>query len=178
MPAQLFTSGAALGDTIAIVKELEEHFHGWERWFGAAAVPNGEVHVADLMSSNPVSFQADAGNNAFGSWLQIVGSGDTPVFIGSVTYMLHTILITAVERINLTVVQVGFGASGAAALAAGIYTTFPYIPQSAAAEELPVDFRSDEQPVGTKAWLRVFVPGQNTGTFNFFFGMHEHLTEA
>ena len=92
-----------------------------EIWLGAAAAPNGEVHVADTDSME--AFIADAGNDTWGSWLQIVGSSDTPIEAGRVLFGACRLLVSGVERANTeTRVQVGFGATGAAALTAGTYT--------------------------------------------------------
>ena len=98
------------------IEIVDRHFHGRERWFGAAAAPSGEVHVADSDSMTP--FQPDAGNDTFGAWGQALGSSDTPSLAGMTWFDPHQIFITAAER-NTSIhrVQVAWGASGAAALA-------------------------------------------------------------
>jgi hypothetical protein len=158
-----------------ILAEIETHLHGYERWFGLATAPVGETHRADRIGAGVAAFQADAGNNTWGAWLQILGSTDTPDGAGMARYDMHRFMFTAVERsTSVHFVQVAFGASGAAALAAGTYTEFVFKPQSATAEETPVNTQEHPQPAGTKAWLRVLVPGQNTGTMDFYLGLHEY----
>ena len=157
------------------VAEVERHVHSNERWLGLAGSPSGEVHVADPMGTTVAPFQADAGNNTWGTWLQILGSGDTPVGAGNAYYDLHRLMIVAVERSNSThLVQLAYGTSGAAALTAGTYNEFVYKPSSATAEETPIVVQMRRAAAGTKGWLRVFVPTQNTGTFDFWIGLHEY----
>ena len=112
------------------VEEVEKHLHNWETWFGAALVPNGEIHVADRITNGPSEFQADAGNNTWGSWLQVIGSSDTPARSGMAKYDVHRLLITAVERTGHHFVQIAFGESGNAGLAAEEYTEFIFRPQT------------------------------------------------
>lgn len=51
-------------DSVAYrIHEAERHFHSFERWFGAAVSPDGEVHVADRIGTSVTAFQADGGNN-------------------------------------------------------------------------------------------------------------------
>lgn len=163
------------GEILQEVREIEHHLHSYERWFGIALVPNGQVHVADRIGTAVAPLQADAGNNTWGTWLQILGSSDTPADAGKTHFDLHRLMITAVERASADhYVQIGFGDSGAAALAAGNYTEFVYRPASSTAEEIPIDIQTKRRTAGTKTWLRLFIPGQNTGTFNFYLGLHEY----
>jgi len=155
--------------------EVERHLHNWERWFGLAGSPSGETHVADRIGTTTTAFQADAGNNTWGDWLQVLGSDDTPADSGNVKYDLHRIIVDASERTGLHLVQVAFGASGAAALAAGDYTEFVFSPGTPQKVPGPVDIIDRRKASGTKAWLRVWVPGQDTGTIDFFIGIHEYV---
>ena len=64
------------------VHEIERHLHSGARWFETAAVPDGEVHVADSIGSGAGAFQIDAGNDTWGAWVQVLGSEDTPTVAG------------------------------------------------------------------------------------------------
>lgn len=157
------------------IAEVERHLHSNERWFGLAGTPNGEVHRADPMGTTVTPFQADAGNNTWGNWLQILGSSDTPIDAGKAYYDLHRLMIVAVERANSThLIQLAYGTSGADALTAGTYTEFVYKPAGVTADEYPLVVQMRRAAAGTKGWLRLFVPGQNTGTFDFWIGLHEY----
>ena len=157
------------------VEEIEKHLHSNESWFGAAVTPDGEVHVADRIGTSTTAFQADAGNNTWGSWLQILGSDDTPARGNNAKFDLHRIEIPTSERTGIHFIQVAFGASGAAALASGDYTEFVIVEPVGQALPEPIDVQVPRYNAGTKAWLRVFIPGEDTGTLDFFFGLHEYI---
>lgn len=157
------------------VEEIEHHLHHWNRWLGLANVPNGEIHRADRIGTTVTPFQVDAGDNTWGTWLQVLGSSDTPVDAGMAKYDFHLVQIVAVENPNAThFVQVALGSSGAAALTAGAYTEFVFHPQSVQAQELPVPITTSRRTSGTKAWIRTMVVGQDTSTIDFFIGLHEY----
>jgi len=155
------------------VNEIERHFHSYERWFGAANTPDGEIHVADRIGTSVTAFQADAGNNTWGDWLQILGSSDTPDTSGSAYYDLHEIFITTAERAATYFVQLAKGIDGDTALTNNTYSEFMFLP-AAASRIIPIVIQSRRYISGTKAWIRCFCPGQNTGTMDFFIGLHEY----
>ena len=157
------------------VSELDRHHHNYERWMAAAAVPAGETHVADPIGGNPVPFVIDAGNNDFGAWVQISGSDDTPIIAGQVKFDMHRLEIVAWQHNSqLHIVQIAFGASGAAAFAAGDWTEFPFQTGQGTAKVDPIDVLSLRQDAGTKCWARTFAPTQNGSTISFFTGLHEY----
>jgi len=159
------------------VHETERHFHSYERWFGLATVPNGEIHVADSINDGTAvaPFVPDAGNDAWGSWTQILGSSDTPAISGSTHYDLHRIMVVAVENANnVHFVQVAFGDSGAAALSAGDYTEFVFQPQSVQGQQTILAMQGRRETAGVKAWIRLLVRGQNTSDMSIYFGLHEY----
>ncbi len=157
---------------LAALVDIDDHFHTRGRVFGTAAAPNGEVHVADTDSMT--AFQPDAGNDTWGTWLQVVGSSDTPIITGSLHFDIPDILITAVERNNVIHrIQIAHGTSGAAALALGDYSDLIYKPQTTQGEETYVIFQSASISVGIKVWMRVWAAGQDTGTLDAFLRIHE-----
>lgn len=166
---------AVVADVDSEVDIVDNHLHSYERWFGAAVTPDAEIHVADRIGTSVTAFQADAGDDDWGAWLQLLGSSDTPSAAGKALFDFHRIFISAVERSNYThFLQIAYGADGDSALAAGNYTEIVYKPASAAAEETPVVIQGQRQAAGTKVWIRVFVPTQNTGTVDFWVGLHEY----
>lgn len=162
------------GSLAYLVAETENHLHAYARWFGAAVSPDGEDHVADEIGATVTPFQTDAGDNDWGAWVQVMGATDTPFEPGMVQYDMHRLSIIASERTAFTFIQVAFGTDGTAALAAYTYTATVYSPALAASNEGPIDIQGDRHAAGTKAWVRTFVPGQSTGTFDFFIGFHEY----
>jgi hypothetical protein len=172
----LYTGGGGLtplqGNQLTAI---EQRLISWDRWFGAAVTPNAEIHVADRIGTTQTAFRVDAGNDTWGNWLLILGSGDTPITAGRPTFDLHKLVVVAAERSSLAhFVQIAFGATGAAALTAGTYTEFVINPHVAGLEEQEVDVDVRLSLSGTKAWIRIMVPTQDTGTLDFFFGVHEY----
>lgn len=159
------------------VHEIERHLHSNERWFAAAAVPNAEIHVADRVDpAAQTPFQVDAGNDTWGSWVQILGSSDTPADVGKLKFDPHKLIISDTQKLNkIHVLQIGFGVSGAAALASGWYTEMVFVSLGGVPGDVyPVLMQSRRSDVGQKVWARAFIPGENTGTVDFLFGIHEY----
>ena len=166
---ELATDGlAGTSNSLAYrVHEIEKHFHSYERWLETAATPSGETNVADEIGAGGGAFQLDAGNDDWGSWVQILGSDDTPIISGSVKFDLHRLMIDTEERAALYILQIGFGASGAAALSAGTYTVTTYRGPAGVQSGGPVEIQCPRQDAGVKAWARTKCPGQNTATIDF-----------
>ena len=156
------------------IHEVERHFHSYERWFELAAVPAAETHRADAAGTGAGVFQIDAGTDDWGSWLQILGSSDTPADAGNVYFDLHRLMVTATERNLPYVVQIAFGATGDGAVTAGEYLEVVFAPASNLVDSGPVDVNSRRIAAGTKAWARCICPGQDTATIDFMFGLHEY----
>jgi hypothetical protein len=156
------------------VHEIERHFHSYERWFELAAAPVGTTHRADPAGTGAGVFTIDAGNTIYGAWLQLLGSTDTPAIADSVYYDPHKLLMTAAERNEIYVMQIGFGASGAAALEAGTYTEVVFHPQSNVIDSGPVVVQSRRHAAGELMWARCLCPGFDTGLLSFVIGIHEY----
>lgn len=154
------------------IEHVEQHLHTREIWLGAAAAPAGETHIADVDSMT--AFVADAGNDTWGSWLQVIGSTDTPVVTGKVYFDPHRIMVSGVESANTeTRVQIGCGASGAAAITAGTISEVMFsVPANA--RNIPIPMKKQRALATTKTWVRVWADGQNTSTVTFFLGIHEY----
>jgi len=157
------------------VKAVEGHHHAWERFFGLAASPSGEVHRADLITTSSTSFQVAAGDDTWGAWLQILGSSDTPFITGSLFYDLRKYFVTAHQRNNTEyMLQLAFGATAAAALSAGTYSDAELFTGGGNTEVGPVETNVERVAVGTKAWVRAWAVGQTLGTLDLKFGTHEY----
>ena len=156
------------------VHEIERHFHSYERWLELAAVPAGTTHRADAAGTGAGPYILDAGADDWGLWVQILGSTDTPAIADMVKFDPHKILVESTERNEVYVLQIGFGASGAAALTAGTYTETLFIPVGNQADSGPVEVMSRRHNAGTLMWARCICPGQATALFSFFIGIHEY----
>lgn len=160
------------------VHEIERHLHSYERWLGLAVTPSGETHRADRITDYTIAnviapFVVDAGNDAWGSWVQVLGSSDTPVDAAKTHFDISYVSFSSNERAGIYFVQFGFGTSAAQAVADSTFTvcTAPF--------DAPNVFDSDRlqsrrNAAGTKVWVRCLVPGQNTGLLSFYIGLHEY----
>lgn len=160
------------------VTEIERHMHSWERWMGLSNAPSGETHRASTMNTYtalaPVApFPLAAGDDSWGSWVQILGSSDTPVIGTHKSYDIHKVAFNANSKAGAYVIQIGFGTSAAQALSDGTFS-------GVVAEFDAINFQNDTTfqmervAAGTKAWARCLCPGNTTGTLKFYFGIHEY----
>lgn len=155
------------------VAEIERHLHSGARWFEAATVPDAEVHVADRVGSGAGAFRIDAGNDAWGSWVQILGSTDTPADAGKVFFDPHQVIVEDVERAATYFVQMARGESGAAGLAAGTYSEFAYVAANTKSPEI-ILFQTGRAPAGSKVWARCICPAADTAWMDLYIGLHEY----
>lgn len=157
------------------VHEIEKHFHNFEDFFGIAAAPSGTNKADDILDGTLAPFQIDAGNDAWGAWVQILGADDTPNRASMVKFDLHQLQIVGSESTDVnTFIQIGVGASGAAALSAGNYTTVSYLTPTNLSAENPIDIMMERVAAGELVWARCLAVGANTMTLDFYFGLHEY----
>jgi len=156
---------------------IEHHIHAHEKWMGVAAVANGEIHVADRIGSGIASFALLSGNDAFGNWLQVLGSSDTPVEAGMTLTDAHRILVTTTDSTEVFFVQfvIGESADIAALIAAEDFTEFGYISATNNADSGISPIISKRIATGTKVWARCICIGQNAKTINLYVGIHEYV---
>jgi len=166
-----------LRETEQEVYEIEHHIHVHEKWLGAAAVAAGETHVADRVGPSIAAFALLSGNNAFGNWVQVLGSTDTPIEAGMTQVDAHRILVTTTDSTATFVVQFVVGESGGigALIAAEDFTEFPYISATNNADSGISEIKSKRIATGTKVWARSICIGQNAKTVNVYVGIHEYV---
>ena len=155
------------------VAEIERHLHSGGRWFETATTPSGETHVADAIGTGSGAFQIDAGTDAWGTWVQVLGSADTPAVSGKAYFDPHQMIVEAVERAFTYFVQIGRGASGAAAISAGTYTELVYASASSRDTAI-IEVQTGRAPAGSLVWMRCMCPGQTTATMDLYIGIHEY----
>ena len=154
--------------------EIDTHIHSYETWFETAASPSGETHIADEIGFGGGSFQLDADNDDWGSWVQLLGSSDTPHVAGKVAFDLHRVEVESTERDETYFIQISVGDSGDAGVSAGNYTDIVFTPLSNQLDGGPNELQMAKVTSGNKVWARCKCPGQNTALFNFYFGIHEY----
>ena len=155
---------------LAELENVDHHFHNIERWFGKKAVPVAGVNEMDNVLT---PFQIDSGNNAYGTGICVIGSGDTPVLAGKTKFDIHKILIVNTERANEPYkLRITWGATEAAGVAAGNYSTTMIYP-STTLRQTPQEIKAPQLAAGTKLWVNCWC-GANTGTIDLFVGLHEY----
>ena len=156
--------------------EIERHIHAHEKWFGVADAANGEIHVADRVGPGIAPFALLTGNDAFGDWVQVLGSSDTPVQAGMVQVDAHRILVTTTDSTEAFVVHfvIGESAGIAALISAEDFTEFPYIAATNNADSGISEIKSKRIPTGSKVWARSICIGQDAKTINIYVGVHEY----
>lgn len=156
------------------VNEIEAHLHSSGSWFGAAVTPTS-THFADRIGAGINAFQIDAGASDWGAWTQIFGSDDTPARTGQLYYDPHLMLITDAEHEVTYFIQFGRGSSGAAALAAGTYTELCVGIDATKKFKAETPIQTGRAAAGSLLWARCLAVGQNTGTLDFYIGIHEYV---
>lgn len=163
--------------TLDEVIEIENHLHNYEKWFGLAGTPAGETHRADRMDGAIAPFQLAAGNNDFNAtWLQVLGSSDTPVTSGKTKFDLHRMIVTDTNSTDPFIIQIVTGESAgiAAKLTAEDFDEFPYVSATnnndSGISEI-IDKRCD---VGEKVWMRCANVGGNGSLIDLYIGIHEY----
>lgn len=158
------------------IAEVERHLHNTEKWFGMAVTPVGETHVADRMNDAASAFTLTAGNDAFGPWVQVLGSEDTPVTTGAVKFDAHRILVSNTNSTNPFVLQVVSGESAdiAAKIVAEAFSESPYISATNNNDSGITDIMVRRTLTGEKVWARTRCIGSSGSTLDFFFGIHEY----
>ena len=158
------------------VEEIEKHLHNREKWFGAAAVPVGETHVADRVGGATSPFTITAGNNDFGAWVQLLGSDDTPVVAGQCKFDAHRFMVTDTNSTNPWIIQIAAGESAdlAALIASEAFSEAMYIAATNAIESGIEDIMVSRTECNTKVWARGACIGSSGSTLSAYIGIHEY----
>ncbi len=158
--------------------EIENHIHNNASWLGLAATPSGETHRADRVAPGVGVFQVDAGNNDWGTAIQVIGSSDTPIRTvtpANTKFDLRRILITNAEGTNQTYfLRVICGDSAAAGVSAGTYTEVAMHEDLGNSDHSPTEITNNRIDAGEKVWIQAFAPTANTSTLDFWLEVHEY----
>lgn len=169
--------------------EVEQHFHTGQLGFGIAAVPDGELHVADRVGTGAAGAEAapficDAGNDDWGTWTQVMGSSDTPPSeIPTAThYDMRFIKVVASENDDQRYMLQFVVQEDAPADDPGVgdyFTETETFIHDAAVQGDPtmpiIEFPNYRRPVATKMWARSRAPNLNTSTLSFYLYGHFYI---
>ena len=158
------------------VHEIERHFHGQEKWLGVAASPSGETHIADLAGPGIQPFSLTSGDNNWGSWVQVLGSEDTPIKSGYVYFDAHGIEVISANDTSPFFIQIVGGESAGIAdkITAKDYTSFPFTSATNQINSGRFDIMTTRVPAGTKVWARCICIGANAKVITAYVGVHEY----
>jgi len=165
---------------IAVIKkevaETEHHLHNFEKWLQKATTATGETHVADRMGGTKNPFQLTSGSSAFGSWVLVLGSTDTPIQPTMTKFDLHKIMVVETSDDAPFVVQIVTGESAgiAAKLVVENFDEFPFQSISNRNDSGITDVIDRRADSGEKVWMRCACQGENAKTIDLIIGIHEY----
>jgi len=157
-------------------EETEKHFHNYEKWFGLAGTPVAETHRADRAGQS-APFVLTTGDCAFGAWVQIMGSEDTPIQANMTKFDIHRMRVTALNDSGVYTIQFACGESSELAdiLTAETFSEILVKRDSASAQTVVEEVIMRRCNTGDKIWARASVVGANAKTISFYYGLHEYL---
>lgn len=160
------------------VHEIEKHLHSAGSWFGMAVTPTA-THFADRIGTTTAPFQIDAGDSSvtptWGAWVQIFGSDDTPARPNQSYFDPHLMLIVDAEREVTYMIQFSRGVSGDAGITAGTYTELCIGIDATKKFKSETPIQTGRAEAGDLLWARCIAMGSNTGTLDFYMGIHEYV---
>ncbi len=151
------------------VLETERHIHNYERWFGPAASPSGEDHVADILGEvggSPSGVQAafrltSGANKTWGTALQIWGPSDAALVLptGMQAFVdIHEMLPADAEgNLRTWLLRLIDGASAAAGITAGDCSVFPLFTENIDKARTHMEILRDRQPESQKVWAQLLL---------------------
>jgi len=162
---------SAIPETRDDAEYTEEHMHNRERWAGLR-VPQTATQWADWATLAP--FVIVSGNNTWGASTQIFGTADTPIFTGGKRGDFYRAVIIANTDNSLYRIRIIWDlVSAAAGVAAGRWTEFVFIRDSAAPQRKVFDIMSPKIGAGMMMWCECWNV-TNLATISILFGVHEY----
>jgi hypothetical protein len=157
---------------------IEEHFHTQEYWLGISGDQSGNDWAADTLNV----FQAISGANDYGGdaddEAKVLGTADTPMIAGNITFDVRQILIEDVSVDTVWKLRIAWGTTTVGnAVAAGDYTEIMLQfdstnPQQSAG--IPISIRMPRLTAGSdQVWIEAWNATDNA-TIDFFVGIHEY----
>ncbi len=161
----------------AEVEVVETHLHSREHWCGKSGDQSGNNWGADTLTP----YRAISGNGVYGAdasdEAKVMGSDDTPVVTGKVSFDLHRITVIAISSDTVYKLRLVWGTGTmAAAITAKQTTEFMIITSTDKANKFggaPFDIQTPRIAAKTKVWIQARNATDNA-TVDFFVGLHEY----
>ena len=176
---------ASIPDTYKEAFEVEHHFHGGARWFGAtAAPPGGGVGPGLISSLNPFRVTANALAMTFGNAIVVLdGTEDFQKADYVALYDPHQIFITNVQATGTYKIRfansqwngtVHAYANMAEAVVANKYTEIVIKTDNTNSEATPLDCMSGRIRYGSILWAQVMKATAGADYVDFLVGCHTY----
>lgn len=176
-PPQGTATPEVAAETLDEVNVVERHLHNQEFWFGIAS-PQTATNWA--LRTGLAPFIATSGNDDFGTdpgdTAQVLGTGDTPVNVGSTYFDFHRFSIIDVSNATMFILRIIWGTASQTAdeaEAAGQYSETVAHQQTAAGQNKPVDIYFPRVAAGSQVWVKA-KNATNNATIQFIVGIHEY----
>lgn len=137
--------------------------------------PPGKPMLQTVLEKGPGRFSLMPEMMLGGDWVLLLGAEDTPARADQVYFDPHEIVIESTENTGAYFLQFARGESGAVGLAAGTYTECVFESDAVGQKASGITrIQTGRAPAGAKIRARCMCPGQNTGTIDFYIGIHEY----
>lgn len=159
-------------ETLAL--KIDEEAHTVERFCGVADTPSFPTTACSSETMSP--HVLTSGDDDWGAWAFVIGSGDTPLISGKEAFDIHEIEIASVSTASFARLQIGWNATTTTAIIAdNDYTEVVFQPSGIGANVSagPIEIRMPDVDAGTLVWARIWIDGENAATADIFLGMHE-----
>ena len=156
-----------------VADEIDQHFHNIERWWGSTGADDETNAIAATVT---VPYQAQSGDNTWGTAIPICGSSDNPVLDSMNEFDAHRILFVDLDdetdAWRLRIIW-GTGTSGEA-IAADQWSEIVIIANAVPGNRaggMPMAMRMPPVTIGTKLWAQSW---NNTDDeiLQFYWGAH------
>ncbi len=160
-------------DTVLLEKIHDENHTPFDT-LGLHASPSFPTTAADADTMTP--YVLTGGNDAWGAWVNLVGSGDMPVGTGKNTFDVHDLLISSVSAAAMGSVQVGWDSTTSTVIIANeAYSHVMFHPEGIGANVGVghIDINTPDLDAGTLVFARCWIDGENAATVSMFIEIHE-----
>lgn len=154
---------------------INEHVHGYERWFGSTAGVGPGLET----SLTPWRVTSAGVANTFGAAIVLLDGSETPAQTGMLSFDFHRVQVVNVQnngktwRLRIANNSEGH-ANWAAAVAAGIYSDIVLSIDKTNADSTPVDIHHPRVPNGTIFWVAVATLDAVAQWVDILMGFHEY----
>lgn len=157
-----------------LLEKIDEESHTSKDTFGLSSSASFPTTAADADTMTP--YELTSGDNAYGPWLFLIGSDDTPFRVDKETFDINDLLIQTISAAETGRIQIGWDLTTTTAILTNeTYTSIMFNPEGIGANVAVghVDVDTIDIDAGTLVWARLWVDGENGATASIFLEIHE-----